>query len=495
MSYKEIKDFKFDNLSLRGFIIESIDDIECDITDIEVVFQKNRAIVFKIIVKNSSLIAYLNKEKISIIKGKYYHYSFIATIDNIKNTGFHSPFFSYNLVVNILEFSKNNDFFFNSTINWNIEIEPTENFAKYLKRRKETSILNFNKVLFDTYNKKYRFLIDLYSFIYDTPILIEKVNLKNGTKINYMFQSQNINDKLEKDLLETYPFFKHGHFNCSLEGYLDKFVTFKKSNSTLDLLLKIYLIDDIFRGKENYNLNDISGLIDLFDGIFVELKIKLENINNSKTQRNKISQNSDMQTKVEYILDSLEVELKQYEIDKDKSISKILSDFRNMIRHQKTFVKYDLHKLQSFSIGILKLYVIKHILNISNNDYNIDRILEDFDIYSLVKHTYKYNDEEIVIYNTKIDNYGHQKLVENSSYFLTLKEQQKFKDSNPEDFIYDESQRKVLKKIYIPAENRLRRELIFFGIIINNNIILKSENDIHLYNVKYEDLKKELDLY
>ena len=332
------------------------------------------------------------------------------------------------------------------------------------------------------------------SFIYDTPILIETLYLNDNTQFNYMFQSQNINEKLEKELSEIYPFFQHGHFNCSLNPYLNKFITLKKSNNTLDLLLKIYLLDDIFRGKEDYNLNDISGFIDLFDGIFVELKIKLENINNSKSQRNKISINNDMQTKIEYMLDTLDPELKNYEIDKDKSLSKILSDFRNMIRHQKTFVEYDLNKLYSFSKGVLKLYVIKHILCISDDDYNINRILEDFNIYSLVKHVYKYEDEEIVIYNTKIDNYGHQKLVENSTYFITLKEQEQFKTAKYEDFIYDDTQTEEVKKIYIPKENRIKRGLIFFGIIVHNNTIIKSKRDTHLYDVKYEKLKKELEI-
>ena len=93
MNYIDIKDFKFDNSRLRGFSLISIDNTDCNITDVEVVLQKNRAIVFNLIIDNNSLIRYLNKEKISNIQGKYYHYSFIATVDNIKNTGFHNPFF------------------------------------------------------------------------------------------------------------------------------------------------------------------------------------------------------------------------------------------------------------------------------------------------------------------------------------------------------------------------------------------------------------------
>ena len=187
MSYINIEDFKFNNTKLRGFSIISIDNINCNITDIEVVLQKNRAIVLNIIINNTSLIKYLNTEAISIIRGKYYHYSFIATIDHIKNTGFHSPFFNYNIVVDSIEFSKSNNFFLTSNKKWGIEIIPTENFLQYLERRKSRNILKFNNVSLNSYNNRYRLLLDLYSIIHNTPILIEKIYLTNNTQYNSLF--------------------------------------------------------------------------------------------------------------------------------------------------------------------------------------------------------------------------------------------------------------------------------------------------------------------
>ncbi|MCK5110966.1 MAG: hypothetical protein KAQ94_05545 [Arcobacteraceae bacterium] len=487
MSYLDVKKFKFNDIPLRGFNLFSIDNIEKHITDVEVKFQKNRAIVFTIIVDDTFVIEYLNKNELKLIKGKYYHYSFIATINSMKNTGFHFPFYSFDIIVDLIEFYKNNTNFISSKENYNLEIIPTKNMIKYLERRKQKDLLKFDDITFNDYNLKYRYLIELNSFIYNTPILIEKIFLKYKKHTNILFQSQYINNETEKDLSEIYPFFQHGHFNCSLDKYLDKFIEFKKSNYTLDLLLKIYFIDDIFRGKKDYHLNDISGLIDLFDGIFIKLK-ELENIEITKKIRYEKFDN-----KIQYVLNSINNELNKYIIDNNETLKDCLQNFRHMIRHQKEFKEYNLNKLYDFSKGILKLYIIKNILKIDNNDYDINRVLKDFNIYPLVKHIYKYFDKEIVIYNTELNNYGHQVLTENTTYFQILKEQDIFKNSKPEDFIYDDSKTIELKKIYIAEEDRVKRSLIFFGIITIDKVILQSQKySVPYLHIKYDELLSNL---
>ena len=68
------------------------------------------------------------------------------------------------------------------------------------------------------------------------------------------------------------------HFNPNLEKYLDNYLELKKQDDLLNMLLTLYLISEIFSGKSQYNLNDISGFIDLFDGVFNKLNGKKEEI-------------------------------------------------------------------------------------------------------------------------------------------------------------------------------------------------------------------------
>lgn len=407
MSYLDINKFSFNDKSLRGFSISCIDDYKINITDLEVVFQKNRAIVFNIIIEDIEIIKYLKNESPNIIMGNYYHYSFISIIESINNKGMHPPFYTYSIVIDLINFSKNKTFFINSDNKYELEIIPTENMTKYIKRIKQDNLLKFKNTTFSDYNLKYRHLIDLNSFIYNTPILIEKVIIKHNNTSNILFQSQNINEHLTNKFSEDYSILVNGHFTSQLDKYLDKFVELVKSKNTLYLLLNIYFISDIFNGKKDYHLNDISGFIDLFDGVFYQLEGKKEKItkyckNEKCIQEFSFDKEYSLRYKIDFILDKLDPELKKYKLDTDKSLSKTLSAFRNMIRHQLPFKEFDLNKLYTFSKGVLRLYIIKYILNITNEDYDINRILSDFDIYPLVKHIYKYNNDEITIYNTPI---------------------------------------------------------------------------------------------
>lgn len=486
MSYLDVNKFSFNGEEIRGFIINDIDEITLNITDIKVTFQKNRAIVFNIIIDNVDTIKYLNKTiSINLIKGEYYHYKFMATVDNFNNRGLHSPFYTYDIVVDLIDFSKNDNFFINSNSKIHLQIIPTENMVDYMKRVKKEELLNFNDVTYQKYSSELKYLLELNSLIYGTSILIEKVLLKN----NVLFQSQNINEHTIQRLGEIYPLLKNGHFVPSLEKHLNNYIDFKNSKNTIDLLLKTYFIDDVVIGKENYNLNDISGFIDLFDGIFFNLKIELENIKNSKTQRSKLDKEYDLKKKIEYILEKLEPNLKQfkYDIDQNEEVPEILSGFRNMIRHQKDFKEFDLHKIMDFSKGVLKLYIIKHILKINDTDYNIDRILTDFNIYPLIEHKYRYLNKEVTIYNTRPrESYLNKKLTDNT--FSALQQCEDFKDVKPEDFIYDDTQTKKLQMIYIDNEDKIRRALLFFGIVIYNKNILQEEKAAYPLTLTYNEL-------
>ena len=482
MSYLDVNKFSFDNEELRGFILSDIDELKINITDIKVVFQKNRAIVFNIVIDDVKTIKYLNKESIKIIKGAYYHYSFIATVESSQNIGMHSPFFTYNIIIDLIDFSKDETFFINSDEKYNLEITPTQNMIKYMDRRKQDDLFKFENITFDDYNLQYRHLLELNSLIYNTPILIEKVIIKNETTRNILFQSQNVNEYLINKLLENYPLLKNGHFTCNLDKYLDNFVEFKNSQNTINLLLKIYLIDDMFSGKENYNLNDISGFIDLFDGIFIKLK-ELENI--TITQEIRFE---NFEKKIIYVLNKIDTELNEYIITDDETLSKYLQEFRHMIRHQHPFKQYDLNKLYTFSIGVLKLYIIKYILKINKEDYDLNRLLSDFNIYPLVKHKYKYLNKEIIIYNTTLDNYGNKILNENTTYYQTLISNPLFSKAKPTDFIYDDSFVKEIKKIYIDDSDNIRRALIFFGIITMDKSILQGNDETYYLDIEYDEL-------
>lgn len=315
----------------------------------------------------------------------------------------------------------------------------------YMDRLDEKDLFSFKNISYEEYNKKYRYLVELNSFIYKTPILIEKLYFYNNNINNIVFQSQYIRVDIIKKLDEEFPLLRNSHFSSNLEKYLDNYLELKNEDDLLNILLCQYLVYDIFDGKIKYNLNDISGFIDLFDGIFIDLKIKIENISDSKSQREKLSKSSLLNQKIDYVLDKLEPSLKQYKINQDKNLIKVLSYFRNMVRHQKEYIKFDLEKCFVFAKGVLQLYVIKHILEISDKDYDINKILADFDIYPLVKHKYKYKNDEIIIYNTDI-NIQNPKLNENSVTYQTLISHEQFKDAQPDDFVYDESFTEEIKR-------------------------------------------------
>jgi len=276
------------------------------------------------------------------------------------------------------------------------------------------------------------------------------------------------------------------------------FLSFKNSDNILGILLKEYFLSEVFSGNKTVNLNDISGLIDLFDGIFFKLKVDLEDINQSKRQRDKLDKEYNLEQKIDYILEKVEPELKKYKIDDDKNISKLLSNFRHYIRHQ-----LDKHidifqdnskkqKIYDFSYGVLKLFIIKQVLKIDSCDYDLYRILSDFNIYPLVRHVYKYIDKEIIIYNTQIkEKYMNKILTDNTTYFLTLKENNEFENAKAEDFIYDDTKTEELKKIYIDKEDRLSNAILMHGVIVYNEKIIKSDK-YHNIIRSYEELKKIL---
>ena len=69
-------EISFNGESLRGFVIEEINDEKIEINDIEVKFQINRAIVFDIVIDRNDI----DKNELKTIKGRFYSYKFFATI-------------------------------------------------------------------------------------------------------------------------------------------------------------------------------------------------------------------------------------------------------------------------------------------------------------------------------------------------------------------------------------------------------------------------------
>lgn len=428
--------FSFNDETLRGFVIEELNDEKIEISDIEVKFQINRAIVFDIVIDRNDI----DKNELKTIKGRFYKYNFFATIYEVENIGSNYPFFRYSLVIDLIEFSNKNIFFIQSEEKFDLEIIPTKNMIDFQERIDKKDLFVFKNITCEDYNKKYRYLLELNSFIYKTPILIEKLFFYQKNISNIVFQSQNINKDILNKLNQDFYLVLNSHFNANLEKYLDNFLELKKQDDLLNMLLNLYLISDLFSGKKQYNLNDISGFIDLFDGIFKKIDgkfIEKEFICKECDKKRKQNDTS-LEAKIDYILDFLEPELKKYEIDIDKNLTKALSSFRNMIRHQKPYEKFDLEKLIIFSESVLRLYVIKHILKMSSDDYNIYRILYDFNIYPLVKHKYKYKEEDIIFYNTNLNNENWE-LSENSYIFSILKTDENFKDGKTDEFFYDKT--------------------------------------------------------
>lgn len=528
------KDIDFTD-NILNCIINEINGQEINIYNVELKFQKNRTIIFT--VYSDELIF---RDEIKNIKGVYFNYKFFATILENGNNDLSMLSNQYVYIIDLIEFSKNNNFFINSETKFNLNIKPTKNFSDYIdneiQRRnykyekklksflKEKNInqINFPKdrefinskniislpidsyiiddyvvdikilnkdeelanlfyfkdITYEEYNSKIKYIMELYSLIYDIPILIEKVIIDKSV----LYQSQYIKiDSIDR-LDNKTSINKNNHFKINLNQYLNNFILFKNDKTVVSLLLKTYFLTDLYNDKNEYNLNDISGFIDLFDGIFLQLK----EVNNIEiTEKIKFG---DFEKKIIYVLNNLEKELDNYIVE-NITFTKYLKEFRHMVRHQHPYKSYNLDKLYDFSKNALKLYIIKYVLKIDNSDYNLDRILSDFYIYPLVKHVYKYLDKEILIYNTQIkENYMNKVFTNNTTYFLTLKQNDEFKNANVEDFIYDDTQTVELKKIYIDRQNKLTNSLLFDGIIIFNNQIIKS-NEFHNFIGTYDDFE------
>ena len=484
-------EISFNGESLRGFVIEEINDEKIEINDIEVKFQINRAIVFDIVIDRNDI----DKNELKTIKGRFYKYNFFATIYEVENIGSNYPFFRYRLLVNSIEFSNKNIFFMQSEEKFDLEIIPTKNMIDFQERIDKKDLFVFKNITCEDYNKKYRYLLELNSFIYKTPVLIEKLFFYQKNISNIVFQSQNINKDILNKLNQDFYLVLNSHFNANLEKYLDNFLELKKQDDLLNMLLNLYLISEIFSGKSQYNLNDISGFIDLFDGIFKKIDgkfIEKEFICKECDKKRKQNDTS-LEAKIDYILDFLEPELKKYEIDKDKDLAKALSSFRNMVRHQNPYKKFDLQKIMDFSVGVLRLYVIKHILNMNLEDYNIYRILSNFNIYPLVQHKYKYKEDEIIFYNTDI-NIKNGEFLEISHILSILKTDENFKDGKTDDFFYDKTFTKELKKIYIDDKDEIGNALKFSEILIYKNKIIQNEKNIYKISLSYEEVIKKLGL-
>ena len=482
--------FLFNDEILRGFVIEELNDEKIEINDIEVKFQINRAIVFDIVIDRNDI----DKNELKTIKGRFYKYNFFATIYEVENIGSNYPFFRYRLLVNSIEFSNKNIFFMQSEEKFDLEIIPTKNMIHFQERIDKKDLFVFKNITCEDYNKKYRYLLELNSFIYKTPVLIEKLFFYQKNISNIVFQSQNINKDILNQLNQNFYLLLNSHFNANLEKYLDNYLELKKQDDLLNMLLTLYLISEIFSGKSQYNLNDISGFIDLFDGVFNKLNGKKEEITVNCKQCNfakNLEKEHSLKFKINYILNYLELGLIRYEIDKD--LSQALSNFRNMVRHQKPYKEFDLEKLVKFSKGVLRLYVIKHILEMSSDDYDINQILSDFNIYPLVQHKYKYKNDEIIFYNTNINNENWE-LSEISLIFSILKTDENFKESQVGDFIYDKTFTKELKKIYIDNKDEIKHALDFSNILIYKNQIIQNEKTIHQISLTYDELIKKLGL-
>ena len=162
-------EISFNGESLRGFVIEEINDEKIEINDIEVKFQINRAIVFDIVIDRNDI----DKNELKTIKGRFYKYNFFATIYEVENIGSNYPFFRYRLLVNSIEFSNKNIFFMQSEEKFDLEIIPTKNMIDFQERIDKKDLFVFKNITCEDYNKKYRYLLELNSFIYKTPVLIE----------------------------------------------------------------------------------------------------------------------------------------------------------------------------------------------------------------------------------------------------------------------------------------------------------------------------------
>ena len=225
------KDIDFTD-NILNCILNEINGQEINISNVELKFQKNRTIIFTIY--SNELIF---RDEIKNIKGVYFNYKFFATILESRNNDWLMPNNQYVYIVDLIEFCENDNFFINSETKFNLNIKPTKNFSDYiddeikrknnkykkqlkevLKKKKinqinfpedrefinskniislpidsyiiddyvvDIKILNkdeelanlfyFKDITYEEYNSKIKYIMELYSLIYDIPILIEKV--------------------------------------------------------------------------------------------------------------------------------------------------------------------------------------------------------------------------------------------------------------------------------------------------------------------------------
>ena len=146
--------FSFNDETLRGFVIEELNDEKIEISDIEVKFQINRAIVFDIVIDRNDI----DKNELKTIKGRFYKYNFFATIYEVENIGSNYPFFRYSLVIDLIEFSNKNIFFMQSEEKFDLEIITTKNMIDFQERIDKKDLFVFKNITCEDYNKN----IDIY---------------------------------------------------------------------------------------------------------------------------------------------------------------------------------------------------------------------------------------------------------------------------------------------------------------------------------------------
>lgn len=89
--------------------------------------------------------------------------------------------------------------------------------------------------------------------------------------------------------------------------------------------------------------------------------------------------------KIIFVLDCLENKERNHVIKDKEAFSKYLQQFRNMVRHQKTYKQFDLEKIYIFSKKVLKLYIFKYIIKIDDSKYNANMLYDELDIFRLIE--------------------------------------------------------------------------------------------------------------
>ena len=429
------EEINFNDNVLTCQIIE-INTQKVSLNNVFLKFQKNRTIIFKIFSDNE-----LKSDNITKIKGTYFDYSFYAIVREDSNNIFHKFDNVYIFLVDIIEFSKNSPEFINSNKHFNIEIIPSQNFKDYIEEQidykrfldehklrkylenknidnendivatkllsenniKEfipniyktdehtfyinilnrdeelTSLFKLKDITYNGYITKYKYIMELYSLIFDTPILIEKIFINYSTYNDILFQSEYIDEQNIEILSKNIKYFSNCRIDLNLYEYLNNYIDFRNKVSTTNILLQLYFITDITNGKKSHNLNDISGFIDLFDGLFVELNELLGNKITSSLK------NITLDKKIIFVLDYLENKERNHLIKDKEAFSKYLQQFRNMVRHQKPYKQFDLEKIYVFSKKVLKLYIFKYIIKIDDSKYNSNMLYDELDIFRLIE--------------------------------------------------------------------------------------------------------------